>query len=88
MLTLNAMGELALSQLTMLSLTQEEARDFSRPSRELYLGAIRAQRRKLKRLRDQGKIHGSLWQRLVDSLYMDESRFRHAFGIARKSDRG
>lgn len=38
-------GELALSQLTMLSLTQDEARDFSRPSTELYLGAIRAQRR-------------------------------------------
>lgn len=80
-------GQLALSQLTMLSLPKEQARDFSRPSRELYLGAIRAQRRKLKRLRDQGKIHGSLWQRFVDSLDMDESRFRHAFGVANKHER-
>jgi len=72
-------GELALSQLTMLNLPEEEARDFSRPSRELYLGAIRAQRRKLKRLHESGEIHGATLQMLVDSLDMDESRFRHAY---------
>lgn len=72
-------GELALSQLTMLTLPIDEARDFSRPSRELYLGAIRAQRRKLKKLHENGDIHGAALQRLVDSLDMDESRFRHTY---------
>ncbi|MFT3882428.1 MAG: Na+/H+ antiporter [Gemmatales bacterium] len=80
-------GELALSQLTMINLSQQAAHEFSCPSRELYLGAFRTQRRKLKRLRDQGKVHSPLWQQMVDSLDMDESRFRQAFGMSNKRDK-
>jgi monovalent cation/hydrogen antiporter len=72
-------GEIALTQLTMLQLTHEEAHDVSRPSRDLFLGALRAQRRKLKHLHQEGVIHGESHQRLVDALDMDETRFRQAF---------
>lgn len=72
-------GEITASQLTMMSLSAEDARAFARPSLELFLGAIRAQRKKLKHLHDEGEIHGEAHQRLLDSLDMDESRFRHVF---------
>lgn len=72
-------GEIAASQLAMMSLSTEEARDFARPSLDLFLGAIRAQRKKLNRLYEDGEIHGEAHQRLLDSLDMDESRFRQVF---------
>lgn len=80
-------GEMALSQLTMINLSQEAAHNFACPSRALYLGAFHAQRRKLKKLRDEGRIHSELWQHMVDSLDMDESRFREAYGMSKKRDR-
>lgn len=79
-------GELALSQLAMLNMNPEEAMELSRPSRELYLGAVRAQRRLLHRIRDRSRVDAPLWQNLLDALDLEEARCRTALGISRKRD--
>jgi hypothetical protein len=79
-------GELASGQLAMLALGPAEAEEHLRPSRELYLGAVRAQRRKLRRLREAEGVDNALALRLQDELDREEARFRSALGVLRKAD--
>jgi monovalent cation/hydrogen antiporter len=79
-------GELASGQLAMLQLGEAEAEQHLKPSRELYLGAIRAQRRRLKRIRDVGGLDGPLVLRLQESIDLEEARFREALGVHHKGD--
>ncbi|MFO0814993.1 MAG: Na+/H+ antiporter [Gemmatales bacterium] len=79
-------GELWLSQMAMQHVSKEDAAEMARPSRELYLGAICAQRRLLHRMRDSGRVHGPGWQRLLDAVDLEEARFRIALGAKWKDD--
>jgi Na+/H+ antiporter len=74
-------GELTLGQLAMMQMEERDAELMARPTRELFQGAICAQRRLLHRLRDSGRVHGPLWQRLLDAVDLEEARFRLALGV-------
>jgi CPA1 family monovalent cation:H+ antiporter len=79
-------GELASGQLALSAMAPGEAEEHLRPSRELYLGALRAQRRKLKRLQESGSLDNPFVLRIQDELDRDEARFRTLLGLHHKAD--